>query len=378
MEIGWKGGRMNIGRIAILMIIAFLLLNSCNVYIKSALDTPFPTEFLPTVIAMTLDASGIGGSTTTSSKTATPSIKATLKNTETEEIVSPKISDTATNTGTIKQTTITLETMQATITIENSVTVSSSNGNPITATSTLEPEELLQIDVPIHQEETLPAEIPEARAQIYQLGELSMVTSPILVTGRLTSKVGKVVRIELHGEDGRLLSRELRIYENIPWNVANLSANLEFELSVVAEVGRLVISVEDSFGRLIDVNSVDLILLSEGVTELHPASALLQRIIIEEPTKDTLIQGGNLIVSGRARTNGDQSLRAEIVTEDGKVVGQRLVGVSISIPGDYGQFAAEIPYNVDDLTPALLIIYEDGGQLSPIAHLACQEVILAP
>jgi len=360
------------------MIIAISLLSSCNVYTKSAGHTPFPTEFLPTVIAMTLDASGIGEPTTISSKTATPSIKATLKNTETEKTVSPRISDTATNTVTLEQTTVTVETMQATITIDNMVTVSSSNGNPITVTSTLEPEELLQIDVPIQQEETLPAEIPEARAQIYQLGELSMVTSPMLVTGRLTSKVGKVVRIELHGEDGRLLARELRTYENIPWNVANLSANLEFELSVVAEVGRLVFSVEDSFGRLIDINSVDLILLSEGVTELHPASALLQRIIIEEPTKDTLIQGGNLIVSGRARLNGDQSLRAEIITEDGKVVGQRLVGVSISIPGDYGQFAAEIPYNVDDLTAALLIIYEDGGQLSPIAHLASQDVILAP
>jgi len=362
------------GRIMILVIIGFLFLNSCNVNSQSIADTPFPTEFLPTVIAMTLDASGLGISTTSPSKTAEPNIRET----EIEEKISPTFSETATVKATLEQITNPVETTQTTLTIDNTVTFSSSNVNPITTTSTLELEDILQIEVPVHQEVTFPAEIPEARAQIFQLGELSMVTSPLLVTGRLTSKVGKVVRIELHGEDGRLLARELRTFENIPWNVANLSANLDFEISVVAEVGRLVISVEDSFGRLIDVNSVDLILLSEGVTELHPASALLQRIIVEEPTKNALIQGGNLIVSGRARPNGDQSLRAEIITEDGKVVGQRLVGVSIFTPGDYGQFAVEIPYNVDELTPALLVIYEDGGQLSPIAHLMSQEIFLAP
>ncbi len=360
----------------ILVLIGIILLCSCDVSPLPAIDTPFPTEFLPTVIALTLDASGINRSTALPSHTTAPTEKITPTHTILYLTNTPTSSDTPIPSATYEETAQVISSAQINATLDVTASMTSLTG--ITSTATQEPGSPIQIEVPIPQIELFPEEIPEARVQIYQLGELSMVTSPIVVNGRLTSKVGKVVRIELHGEDGRLLARQLRTFENIPWHVANLSANLEFEISVVAEIGRLVVSVEDSFGRLIDVNSVDLILLSSGVTELKPASALLQRIIIQEPAKDTLIQGGNLIVSGRARPNEDKSLRAEIITEDGRVVGQRLVGVSLPIPGDYGQFAAEIPYTVDELTPAVLIIYEDGGQLSPISHLASQDIILAP
>jgi hypothetical protein len=129
---------------------------------------------------------------------------------------------------------------------------------------------------------------------------------------------------------------------------------------------------------LIDVNSVNLILLSAGMTELNPYSALWQRIIIQEPGPKALIVGGVLVVSGRVRPTVEQPLKIMLITEDGRTVGQRLASVSIPIPGDYGTFAAEVPYSVAEMTSALLIVLEDGGQISDISHLASREVILAP
>jgi hypothetical protein len=140
-----------------------------------------------------------------------------------------------------------------------------------------------------------------------------------------------------------------------------------------------VVSVEDSFGRLIDVNSLNLILLSIGQSELNPPTALWQRLIIEEPVPNALIQGGKLIISGRALPNDpEQPLRVMLVGEDGRVLGQRLAGVQFEKEGDYGTYVAEVPYTVDGLTPALLVIYEEGGLVSDIAHLSSTQVILAP
>ncbi len=220
--------------------------------------------------------------------------------------------------------------------------------------------------------------IPDARIQIFRLGELSKVISPVDVSSRLTSGEGKVVRVELFGEDGRLLARDLRTYHNIPWKFAQISMPLVFEISVAAELGRLVISVEDSYGRLIEVNSVNIILLKQGMTELNPPSALQQRIIIQEPQEQALIQNSRLIVSGRVRPSSDQPLRVMLVSEEGRILGQRLAGVSTTIPGDYGVFVAEIPYAVAEVINALLVVYEEGGVMSDITFLTSLNVILAP
>jgi len=67
-----------------------------------------------------------------------------------------------------------------------------------------------------------------------------------------------------------------------------------------------------------------------------------------------------------------------LVTEDGRIIGQRLAGVHVPITGDYGTFITEVPYKVSDLVFALLVVYEDGQPISDIAHLSSTEVILSP
>ncbi len=222
--------------------------------------------------------------------------------------------------------------------------------------------------------------IPDAPAQIYRLGERSKITSPFDVNTYITSPGARVVRIELFGEDGRLMARYLRTaYTPTASELIRIGITLQFETPAAAEMGRLVVSVEDAYGRLVDVNSVNLVLLSAGVTQINPATGLRQRIIIQEPQPQGLIVGGRLVVSGRALANDPtKPLHVLLIGQDGKVLGQRLAGVEEIVPGDYGLFAAEVTYSVGDLTPALLVVYEEGGLISEIAHLASIPVILAP
>ena len=202
--------------------------------------------------------------------------------------------------------------------------------------------------------------------------------SPLDVSLRLTCGDGKVIRIELYGEDGRLLARDVRNYSKVPWEAARIGMKLDFEISAAAELGRLVIIAEDAYGRLIEINSMNLILLSQGMTELNPPSGLQARIIIQDPTEQTLIQGGRLIISGRARPESNQPLRVMLVGEDGRILGQRLAGITILVPGDYGTFLAEVPYTVTEVTPALLTIFEEGGTISSTSFLTSLKVLLAP
>jgi len=346
----------------------FGLLCGCTSTGVNELVTPLPTDFWPTAIAMTLESSGVNLSTPT--KTSIPTASQTYTETPTPtSTVQPTAAPTIAPTFTMAAPlTTTIEIPENTILNTQLITETQAGVTPT-------PYQVFLPDLP---EATPPPEIPAARVQIYQIGELSIVTSPIQVSARLTSSNGKVVRVDLYGEDGRLLAREVRVYNNVPWQAARIGTQLEFEINGVSELGRLLISVEDGYGRLIDVNSVNLILLSQGITELKPYSALWQRIIIQEPVPQALIQGGTLVVSGRVRPNSEGPLKVLLIGEDGRVLGQRLANTTIPIPGDYGTFIAEVPYNVSDITSALLVVFEDGGQLSEIAHLTSLEVILSP
>jgi hypothetical protein len=365
-------------------VLVICMLGSCTQWVEPGLTTPIPTEHLPTVIAQTLLAKGVKLSTPTSSTPGNNGTRAPT-NIEPGSSVTPKTSSNAsatakpTRTPTNTRTPTRTRTPTPTPTHTSSPTVTATFTPTFTATPTFDLTQTAVILALTPSSTATPfPPVPEARVQIYRLGELSLVTSPIQVTARLTSQFGKVVRVELHGEDGRLLARQVKVFNTLPWHVASISVELDYEISAAAEVGRLIISAEDVYGRIIDLNSVNLVLLSTGVTELNPASALLESIFIQEPINKALIQGGLAYVSGLARPNGSLPLRIALITEDGKTVGQRLAAVKIPIPGGYGTFAAEVPYTVTSITPALLVVYEEGQPISEMTHLSSLEVILSP
>lgn len=336
------------------MICLLILPSSCNSLVQENAATVIPTEYMPTVVAMTLSASGIQVATHTQQP-------------------SPLAESVLTPTPDLSVSLSPISTEATTTTQESNQTRLPQASQPVlTATN---PAKLNTPSIPTHTPAPI---IPEARVQIFRHGERSLVTSPIQVYARLTSRTGKTARIELFGEDGRLLARQVKVYNQLPWHVATLLFDIEFEIQAAAEAGRLVISVEDIYGRLMDLNSVNLILLSTGVTELNPATALYERIRIDEPVANSLIQGGTLIVTGLAQTSSDQPLRIALIDENGLTLGGRLAGVNTNMPGGYGEFFAEVPYTVTTLTPALLIIYEENQSTQEKIYLTSVEVVLSP
>jgi hypothetical protein len=189
---------------------------------------------------------------------------------------------------------------------------------------------------------------------------------------------GGKVRIELFGEDGRALLRLVQVYYAAPNARVHIYEDLAYEISAAAELGRLVITTEDGFGRPVAVNSVDLVLLGMGEADPNPSGEEQQAIVIRKPAMGALIQGGTLVLSGEARPVDSGLLRVELVSEEGKVVGQRAATVGEPGPNGYGAFQVEVPYQVDSFTRARLVISAGGAPMSEIRWLASVEVLLGP
>ena len=186
------------------------------------------------------------------------------------------------------------------------------------------------------------------------------------------------MRIELRGAGGRLIARQVKIPATIPWSSEKISVKLSYEIRTTAEAGRLTISVDDQHGRTMDLNSVNILLLPTGAAELIPSSALKQAIIIQDPAPGKVIKDGTVLVSGLARTDLRHPLKVELISEDGKILGQRLATNPQSTTELYGEFTAEVPYSVTGSTPARLIIFEDEENRDEITHLSSVEIVLKP
>ncbi len=359
----------------ILKISLAAMLVSCSSLLPTPISTPLPAEFLPTAAALTLSASGaldISNPQDYQQPTDSGIINSTLS-------VSAEFSSTPVPPTKINKVQSTSEPTIFHLTQLTATSLSEGSNLTETVTPHSGPDTEPSIDLLYSTITSTPGPpIPNATIQILQLGALSKVASPIPVSTRLTCGEGKTIRFELYGEDGRILARYMRTYEDIPWNTARIGFNMDFEIRAAAELGRLVVSAEDSYGRLIEATSLDLILMSQGASEINPPTALQQRIIIQDPTEKSLIQTGKLIVSGRAKPATNQPLRAMLVGENGKILGQRLAGIFTPIPGDYGSFIAEVPYSVTEVTPALLMVFEEGGTISPYTFLTSIPVLLAP
>ena len=327
-----------LGRV-ICLCLAFGLVSGCRALVSSSFPTPLPSELIPTVIALTVQA------LEAIERPGEPSID--LTGTPVQPAVLPSLTATFPPTPLPQPPTFTPG-----LAIDNSPTTSSN--------------ELPLVDIPL------------APTQIIGPGLASRVTSPILLRTLLNTGPKGVVRIELLGEDGRLLMREVSVYSESQSKVVSLAKKVAYAISAVAEAGRLQVSVEDEFGRNLAVASVDLVLLSMGEADLNPPGDLAENIVIDSPEANSLIQGGTVRVSGRARLRSEQPLRIELQTSDGKIVGARQVAVAPTPGSSYGTFTVDVPFTIGEPGRVRLLVWEPGDRIPGIVHLSSLELMLSP
>lgn len=222
------------------------------------------------------------------------------------------------------------------------------------------------------------SKIPYAEIQFLSPGALSKVTSPIQLHAFLLPGDSGRATIALFGEDGRMMYRKLFVFSSPPRVQADLRADIDFEITGVAETATLVIHTDDAYGRMKAAASSTVILLALGDSDINPAGDQLASIVIREPAPKVLIQGETLMVTGLVRTESDQPLLVELVTSDGKVIGSRLAGIAPGEAGDHRLFATEVSFSVDSPIWVRVTVSErKNGNTIPL-QLASVEILLSP
>ncbi len=219
--------------------------------------------------------------------------------------------------------------------------------------------------------------LAEAAIQINIPGPLSKVTSPIYVRGYVIPGYNNRVRVELFGEDGRLLARQVTpVYTSFTW--AYLSVDLRFEIGAAGELGRLSVSTEDRFGRLQALHSVHLLLLSEGEDQINPPEPPRERCLLSWPLPGGQVSGSILLVEGYFRPLNRQPLVIELVSESGNVIATRLVSVEPAPDDSYVPFAVDVPYLIEAPMWARLVVRQSDDRIPGTMYLYSQEIALYP
>ena len=353
----------------VLLIMLFMVLGSTVSCAFSQQFEPLPTlipeEQIPTVVALTANmmASQTAAVGPTSTKTILPTLTTTGIPTTAESLATPSPVVNITQTITFTEShTLTLSPTATLTPTQHTIS------NTLTPTS-----ESIATPIP-------PDEIPFAAVQIIYPGHLSKVVSPIELYTFVAPGGDGRIRVELTGEDGRLLYRQVFLYTDTPAGArVNLKTNIAFEIAGVAETGRLTVSINDEHEQLKSLSSVELVLLADGEAELNPSGDLLEDIFIQQPTIKSLVQGDSIRVTGLARTGDNQPLLVELVAADGRIIGSRLAGIApLQEDGGHRLFASEVPFSVSSPTWVRVTVYDNSGRLPGIKHVSSVEVLLSP
>jgi hypothetical protein len=303
---------------------------------------------------------------------ARPTFTATLSPTPTETV--------ATTTNSPSPTITETPNLDYAQTISETLAPSSTPTPTLTLTPSSTPP-AIPTDTPNYTVTPIPLEeIPFAVVQIINPSHLSKVVSPIELYTFVEPGGDGRIRVELTGEDGRVLYRQVFLYSDSPAGArVNLHTKINFEIAGVSETGRLTVSVNDEYERLKALSSVDLVLLADGQADLNPTGDLLENILIQQPQIKTLVEGDNVLVTGLARTGNDQPLLVELIGPDGRILGSRLAGIAPQkADGSHRLFASEVPFSVNSPTWVRVTVYDNSGRLPGAKHVSSVEVLLSP
>jgi hypothetical protein len=289
------------------------LVTGCAAPTPSLLPTPYPPEYLPTVIALTSQAELVSASET--ALALTPILQPTL---------TPEPTLTLTPGPTLTPTAI--------------------PGHDLGAIRFLAP------------------------------GPMSKVVSPISLRANVISGSSQKIQIDLYGEDGRLLARELRNLLTTREG-AFVSMRIPFEIRAVAELGRITISTLDAEGRLQALNSVRVLLLSEGVNEITTPGNPAEPVGIFSPTPREVVSGGVLRLRGDIWPYNLNPVVLELVDPQGKSLGLRIITVDTISPQ---LFETTIPYRITEPTAARLILRQDDDRIPGLFYAFSREILLNP
>lgn len=227
---------------------------------------------------------------------------------------------------------------------------------------------------------TTPVPQPSADSGVIQIlgpGPSSKVISPLSVYGYTLTSISQRGRVDLYGEDGRLLvSRQILLESEYKW--AFFSVVLAFKSVSNAELGKVSVSTLDQYGRENAVSSYQLFLLSEGENFIYPSGSIKERCILQTPIKNQSISGGSFNISGKYLPYNHLPLSIRLIDRDRSILTSQIISMQYNEGSGYIPFQLFMNYSISSAKWVLLEIKQDDDRIPGTAYLFSQEIFLYP
>lgn len=213
-------------------------------------------------------------------------------------------------------------------------------------------------------------------------GPLSSLTSPFVLQTILVAGESEVVQVDLLGEDGRVLYRELKKLTRNPAGTFQ-RFEISFEIRAVSEAGYIRISTKDDFGRIQALNTMPVLLYSVGTTQVNPpGNTIYERVTVEGLKEKAEYTGGEVYLSGRLWPFNDQPVFVDIALQDGRPLSSRMLAFNGT---ETQSFETTLPYKVTEPTVARLSFRQDNPllgvndpELGKLIYVYTVEIMLNP
>lgn len=221
-----------------------------------------------------------------------------------------------------------------------------------------------------------------AQIRFISPGPLSSLTSPFNLQTILVAGESERVQVDLLGEDGRLLQREIRKLSRNTLGIF-VKFELSFEIRAVTESGYIRISTKDDHKRIQALNTMPVLLYSVGSQQINPVgNTIYERIAIDGLKEKADFYAGQVGLKGRIWPFNDQPFFVELLDIDGRPISSRVLNMNGI---DTQPFETSLPYKVSEPTVARLVFRQDNpllvvpdAELGTLAYVYSIEVTLNP
>jgi hypothetical protein len=217
--------------------------------------------------------------------------------------------------------------------------------------------------------------VPLAAIQVRAPGAMSRVVSPLQVQALAIAADSMRIEINLFGEDGRLLGRNLIA---VPGSELGdmLSVKMPFEIRAAGENGFAQVSTRDTRGRIQSLITVPVLLLSSGESQINPAgNTIYERVALSDLPPKSDVSGGELQISGEILPYNRNPVIMELISGEGVGLSLRVLTVSGT---DWQSVETTLPYRVTKDTPARLYVRQSDDLLGGDGYVFSMPLNLAP
>lgn len=222
------------------------------------------------------------------------------------------------------------------------------------------------------------ASLPEEAILITEPGPGSRLTSPLRVRGIADPTFEQTLVIRLVLADGTELALTPVIIQAELGQRGPFEAEIPFTVTGEQQAFIQVYTTSARDGGVTHLSALGVTLAEAGPTDIRPVTDFSERIVIYTPALGSAISGGVAHVEGFALASFEQHLLAEVVDENGKVIGFAPLTVNAPDLGIPGPFVVDIPYTLAAPGPGRIVIRDPSPAFDGDVHLSSVEVNLAP